>query len=296
MQRYEIIATALAFGEGPVWCDDGRIVCTSVAGGCLYRVSPEDRCAEVIATTGGGPNSCAAASGGGFLVTQNGGVDFTQFNLPGFGELPPCTPVTPGIQYVSATGDSRYVATETADGSPMRGPNDLVVAGDGTVYFTDPGHYPLPEVPSGRVMKLDRHGTVSVIANGFTYCNGIALAPDGALVVVEQHGLVRLDAEGGRQWIVERLGAAPGDGFCVDVDGNHYVCCSTDHCIRVIDRDGAEVDVLEIDGPGLVTNCCFGGADGRSLFATDAIPGRVLMWPQLPKPGLPLHPWPGLNG
>ena len=27
----------------------------------------------------------------------------------------------------------------------MNGPNDLVVTADGTVYFTDPGHYPLPD-------------------------------------------------------------------------------------------------------------------------------------------------------
>jgi sugar lactone lactonase YvrE len=90
------------------------------------------------------------------------------------------------------------------------------------------------------------------------------------------------------------LGSAPGDGFCVDVEGNQYVCCSTDHCIRVIAPDGKELDVLDIDGPGLVTNCCFGGADGRSLFATEAIPGNVLMWPQLPHPGLGIRHWPGL--
>jgi hypothetical protein len=54
--------------------------------------------------------------------------------------------------------------------------------------------------------------------------------------------------------------------------------------------------VLAIDGPGLVTNCCFGGTDGRSLFATDSIPGNILMWPGLPHSGLPVHEWPGLIG
>jgi sugar lactone lactonase YvrE len=294
MPSYQIVATGLPFGEGPAWCADGTIVCTSVAGGRLYRVFPEGGDTEVVAVTDGGPNSCAPAVDGGFLVTQNGGVDFSLFQLPGFGDLPACKPVTPGIQYVSASGDCRYLASHATDGSALRGPNDLTVAADGSVYFTDPGHYPLPEQPSGRVMKLDRDGEVSVVAGGFSYCNGIALDRHGALVIVEGPGLMRLGLDGGREWIIEQLGAAPGDGFCFDVEGNAYVCCSTDHCIRVIDPDGIQVDVLLIDGPGLVTNCCFGGADGRSLFATDAIPGHVLMWSGLPHAGLQVHHWPGL--
>jgi hypothetical protein len=30
----------------------------------------------------------------------------------------------------------------------------------------------------------------------------------------------------------------------------------------------------------------------RDLFATDALPGHVVVWPNLPTPGLPLHAWP----
>jgi sugar lactone lactonase YvrE len=296
MPGYEIVATGVVFGEGPSWCADGTVVCTSVSGGCLYRIFPEDGHTEVVALTGGGPNSCVPSSDGGFVVTQNGGIDFWVFDLPAFGNLPPCQPVTPGIQYVSPSGESTYLASHAGDGSPMRGPNDLVVAQDGSVYFTDPGHYPLPARPAGRVMKLDRNGDVSLIADGFSYCNGIAIDQDGSLVIVEGQGLMRLDADGSRNWVIEQLGTAPGDGFCIDVEGNYYVCCTTDHCLRVIDRDGKQIEVLAIDGPGLVTNCCFGGADGRSLFATDSIPGNILLWTGLPHSGLPVHEWPGLIG
>jgi gluconolactonase len=294
VHRYEIVVDGVVFGEGPYWCSDETLVCTSVAGGCLYRIDPEAGRADVMAVTDGGPNSCVGAADGGFLITQNGGIDFSIFKLPGFGELPPYKPVQPGLQYVSPSGECRYVATATVDGSPMRGPNDLIVAADGAVYFTDPGHYPLPARPSGRVMKLDRQGEVSVIADDLTYCNGIALDPDGSLVIVERRGLMRLDGDGQGDWIVEELGASPGDGFCLDSEGNYYVCCSTEQCIRVIDHDGKQLEVLEIDGPGLVTNCCFGGADGRSLFATDAIPGNLLVWTGLPHAGLLVHQWPGL--
>ncbi len=41
----------------------------------------------------------------------------------------------------------------------------------------------------GRVMVLERDGSVTTFAEGFHYCNGIAFTPDGTLVVVEGRGL-----------------------------------------------------------------------------------------------------------
>jgi sugar lactone lactonase YvrE len=124
--------------------------------------------------------------------------------------------------------------------------------------------------------------------------NGIAFEPDGGLVVIERLGLLRLDVTGGdnHEWVIENLGPGGGDGFCLDVDGCFYVCSTIDHCVLVVDRDGAIVERLAIEGDGLTTNCCFGGADGRTLFATDALPGRVVAWENMPTPGLELDAWP----
>src|SRR5262245_33008137 len=108
--RSEVVATNVPFGEGPVWCDDGTLVATSVAAGALFRVWPAEHRAELWAETGGGANGAAAAADGAFLVTQNGGIDFSQFpiklDLPG--DPPP--PVTPGLQYVTADGAVSYLA------------------------------------------------------------------------------------------------------------------------------------------------------------------------------------------
>jgi sugar lactone lactonase YvrE len=145
---------------------------------------------------------------------------------------------------------------------------------------------------------MTRDGVVSVVDAPYHYCNGIALDHDGTLLVIEAAGILRLHDDGAREWIVERLGSSPGDGFCVDVEGNAYVCCTTENCIKVIDARGAEVDRLDLaplGENGMVTNCCFGGADGRTLFATHSIPGTVVMWSSLPHPGRALYPWPGLT-
>jgi sugar lactone lactonase YvrE len=65
-----------------------------------------------------------------------------------------------------------------------------------------------------------------------------------------------------------------------------------DHCIRVLDRDASQVDVIDL-GPGAYpTNCCFGGEDRRTLFTTELAPGRVCAIEGLPRPGLALTPWP----
>ena len=111
--------------------------------------------------------------------------------------------------------------------------------------------------------------------------------------MIERSGLLRLDLSGDahHEWIIEDLGRGGGDGFCLDADGRFYVCSTVAHCVLVV-TDGTIVERLTIEGDGLTTNCCFGGADGRTLFATDALPGRVVAWENMPTPGLELDAWP----
>jgi gluconolactonase len=290
--QIDTVATGILFGEGPTWCDDGTVVCTAVAGGCLHRIWPERRRAEVLASTNGGPNACAPAIDGGFLVTQNGGVDFSLHNLPGFDELPPCVKETPGIQYVSADGSVVTLARQVSDGSAMRAPNDLVTMPNGEVFFTDPGHHPLPPEPSGRVLRMALDGTVEVVAGGFEYCNGIALDHEGRLLVVEGPGLIVLDPDGSTTWLVDDLEGA-GDGLAVDETGNAFVCSPITDRIRIVRPDGSITGSIDLPAHSFPTNCCFGGEDGRTLFVTLSIAKTVVAITGLPAPGVPVHPWPG---
>jgi gluconolactonase len=288
--RAEVVAEGVVFGEGPVWVPEGApggpsLVVTSVAAGALYRIPPAGGHAEKLVETGGGANGAALAVDGSILVTQNGGMDFSKLPLD---VDYPYHPATPGLQLATVDGTVGYLADQD-----LQAPNDLVIAPDGTIYFTDPPHFPLPPEASGRVMAFARDGELRVVGGPFMYCNGIALDRDGTLVVVEGRGLQRLLPDGEREWITEKLGRGGGDGFCLDVEGNYYVAATVEHGVRVVDSHGAELDFLALDGDGVTTNCCFGGTDGRTLFATDAVPGRVVAWEGLPHPGLPLHTWPG---
>ena len=277
----------IPFAEGPVWCPDGTVVATSVAAGALFRVRPESATVERIAVTSGGANGAALAADGSILVTQNGGIDFS--NLPGvFATLPACVPAVPGLQLAAPDGTVTYLAD-----SGFHGPNDLAISLDGEIYFTDPGHYPPVEDGRGRVMVYDHDGRVRTFASDFFYCNGIAFDANGFVVVIERRGLQRVYPDGEREWIVEKLGRGGGDGFCLDAEGRFYVASTVEHGVRVVDRDGTILDFLPVAGEGLTTNCCFGGDDLRTLFVTDAIPGDLVAFEGMPTPGALLPSWPG---
>jgi gluconolactonase len=281
----EVVVTNVPFGEGPVWMGDGTLCVTSVGEGRVYRVWPDAGRAEVLADTGGGANGAALSRDGTLLVTQNGGVDFASYGV--FDESPPYRPVEPGIQRVHADGRVEYLAH-----GALHAPNDLAVAPDGVLWFTDPGHYPPPDPPVGRVMTMSAAGELHCVADGFWFCNGIAFDRAGRVIVVERRGLMYVNPDGSRDWLIEKLGRGGGDGFCLDVDGRCYVASSIEHGVRIVDPDGTILDFLAIAGDGISTNCCFGGDDLRTLFVTDAQPGQVVAFPSMPTPGLPLPSWP----
>ena len=158
-----------------------------------------------------------------------------------------------------------------------------------------PGDDLLGDLMNGVVRINPATGAQTILSSGglFSYPSGIALEADGTVVVVERRGLQRVSADGSRDWVVAKLGPGGGDGFCLDADGRFYVASTMEHGIRIVDRDGTILDFLPIDGEGLTTNCCFGGDDLRTLFATDALPGDLVAFEGMPTPGLPLPTWPG---
>lgn len=208
----EVVLADLPPGEGPVWCADGTLVITHLAPGCLRRIWPASGRHEIAARTGGGANSAYPASDGGFVVTQNGGMDFSKFaSALGIDAAKvPYHSATSGLQRVLPNGEVRYLADRG-----FQAPNDLVVAADGTLYFTDPPHLAGSDLASGgatgRFWAFAPGGALRCIAEGFQYCNGVALSPAGRLLIVEKQGLLWIDpASGAQEWFVEKLpGSSP---------------------------------------------------------------------------------------
>ena len=291
--KYEVVIEGAPFAEGPVWCGNDTLVITHVLPGSLRRIDVARGRSETFAHAPGAANAAQPASDGGFVVTQNGGVDFSQLaGLLGLdpATIPPVERGTPGLQRVAADGSVSYLAE-----GGFRAPNDLIVDADGSIWFTDPPKVESENMPLeeglGRLWRYRADRGAELIADGFAYDNGIALSPEGRILIVEGLGLMWIDPDGGKQWLCEETPGGGGDGFCFDAAGRIYVAQPGSQTVTVLDPSGKPLETFDTGG-GRVTNCCFGGADGRTLFTAELAPGRVLAFEGLPDPGLPIRPWP----
>lgn len=177
------------------------------------------------------------------------------------------------------------VSTVVADfgGKRLNSPNDVVVAADGAIWFTDPpyglgrGNDGVKEYEGCFVFRYDEATTeLHAVITDMVYPNGLAFSPDETLLYVadtgsdrgaDVHDVIRVyDIVDGAA-VNGRDLTDPGhaDGFRVDVDGRIWT--STRDALAVLSPDGAEL--LRIDTPDMVTNVAFGG-DGHDLYVTSA--------------------------
>jgi gluconolactonase len=185
------------------------------------------------------------------------------------------------------TGDREPLVTSWR-GLPLNSPNDVVVARDGSIWFTDPsyghlqGFRPEPQVGDYVYRHDPATGETAVVADDLDKPNGLAFAPDQSVLYVTDsganqergsyypgrpHHVVGYDVLGGRRLGSRALFAVvtPGfpDGLKVDRAGRVYVSSSAG--VQVYRPDGELIG--EIALPGAV-NFAFGGPAGNVLFIT----------------------------
>ena len=186
-----------------------------------------------------------------------------------------------------ATGE-RETVVEDWRGLPFNSPNDVTVASDGAIWFTDPSYGHLqgfkrePAVGDYVYRHDPARGETTVVADGFDKPNGIALSPDervlyvtdsganqesGSYYVDRPHHIKAFDVIDRRRLAGERLFAVTSPGFPdgLKVDSTGRVYASSFSGVQVFDAAG---DLLgEIRVPGAV-NFCFGGAERNLLLIT----------------------------
>jgi gluconolactonase len=163
-------------------------------------------------------------------------------------------------------------------GLPLNSPNDVVVKGDGTVWFTDPsygflqGFRPAPALGDFVYRHDPRTGETTVVAEGFDKPNGLAFSPDERILYVgdsgeQTHRVEAFDVVNGRALTGRRLFAVidPGypDGIKVDAGGLVYVASCRG--VQIFAPDGSTVGRIAV--PGAV-NLAFAGA-GRVYVTAD---------------------------
>lgn len=172
------------FGPEDVALDaEGRIY-TGLDDGRVMRLQADGTKPEVFSNTHGRPLGFAFDPGGNLIVAD----------------------AIKGLLSISRDG-SVTVLTTAADGVPFGCTNDLDVAADGTIYFTDASSkYPLTDFtadllehrPNGRLLAYDpKTKTTRTLLSHLYFANGVAVSPDQSFVLVVETGNYCVD----RVWL-----------------------------------------------------------------------------------------------
>jgi sugar lactone lactonase YvrE len=173
--------------EDVVVADDGTVF-TGTEDGALWALDPTTGSARRVADTGGRPLGIELLGDGHLLVcdAERGLLDVD--------------PATGAVE----------VLLDRLDGRAMRFCNNAAVASDGTIWFSDSSlHYGVPQwkddfvqdTRTGRLVRRDPDGTVTVVLEGLAFANGVALSADESFVCVAEtrgRSVVRLWLTGAR--------------------------------------------------------------------------------------------------
>lgn len=145
-----------------------------------------------------------------------------------------------GLLAIGPQGGVRLLADQ-AEGKPILYADDVDVAADGVVYFTDAstrfgaeasgGTLPasvldlMEHSKNGRVLKYDpATDETTLFANGLTFPNGLAIGADGGIYVVETgtYSVWRFAPDGSREQVLANLPGFP-DNINPAGDGTFWV-------------------------------------------------------------------------
>lgn len=253
--RLERLADGFAFTEGPASDSKGNVYFTD---------QPNDRI--LVWTVEGKLETFLQPSG------RANGLCFDRS-----GRLWVCADEKNELRMVDiATKEVRVAASADENGGRLNGPNDVWVAPDGSVYFTDP-FYRRPYWPEGievrkpeSVFRLAPDGKrLMRVADDLVKPNGIIGTPDGKKLYVADIGAGKTyvyDIATDGSLTNKRLFCNMGsDGMTLDSEGNVYL---TGPGVVVFNKDGAEIQRITIPEERWTANVCFGGKDRRTLFIT----------------------------
>jgi gluconolactonase len=173
------------------------------------------------------------------------------------------------------TDKSVEVILDEYDGKLLNGPNDLWIAPDGSIFFTDPyykrswwDHTERPQDKQCVYYVSPDHNVIKRIADDLIQPNGIIGTSDGKTLYVADIG-------GNKTWSYsvnpdgtlsdKKLFCEMGsDGMTIDVKGNIYL---TGKGVTVFDKSGKMLGNIPVP-ENWTANVCFGGKNRKTLFIT----------------------------
>ncbi|SDM29670.1 gluconolactonase [Methylobacterium phyllostachyos] len=251
------------FSEGPTWWPaKGVLVWSDIEGRRVLGWHP-DGCVRVVVDATPFINGNTVDHGGDLIHCEHGTRRLSR-----------------------TTPEGRYEpVVETYEGRRLNGPDDVVCAPDGAVWFTDPSYaLRLPKQGTLAESELGHHSVYRFepATGGLRRMadlgepNGLAFAPDGRTLYVSDtsrtHGgdghtlyafPVGDDHVLGEPRVFAQVEPGIPDGFRVDSRG--WVWTSSGAGIQIFSADGRPLGFIPT--PQRASNCCFGPGE-RRLFIT----------------------------
>lgn len=256
----------LALSEGPVWIGgaDGYLLVSDVPGNVIHRWSAASGAREFLRPSGyAGPKSPALyQAGSNGLIAARGGVVMADSG-------------NRGIARLDLRTRAKTMLCSRFEGRRFNVPNDLVLARDGAIYFSDPTYGLNPgyrELDFTGVFRLAPNGAVTLVDREVGNPNGVGLSPDNRTLYVTEAGkgwlAYDLDASGratNKRLFIDTAatGVRGGDGFKIDAQGNMWT--SSNQGISVFDPQGRQIGIVNL-GAARHSNCEL-GADGHLYVA-----------------------------
>jgi gluconolactonase len=195
---------------------------------------------------------------------------------------------TGGSRRISITEKDGTVKTlaDKWEGKRFNSPNDLTLDAKGRIYFSDPRYVgdEKRELENESVYRIDPDGKVTLVVKDVTKPNGLVISPDGkTLYVAESNSDPKrprqllgypLDADGtvGARKVLYDFGKERGiDGMTVSTDGTIVATAGSKEAggVYFFSPEGKKLGFVYT--PEDPSNCCFVGADRKTLYVTAGV-------------------------
>ena len=186
--QIELLADSLTIGEGPLWLPNmNSLIFTQVQLNKTYKWNEEEGLSVFMDPSGytgivpAEPDGILGSNG--MALNKDGELILAQHGDRRLAKLVGWNTENPIFETLAGKFNEKL----------FNSPNDLTIAKNGDIYFTDPPYgfgleklltSDLKEQPHNGVYKLSTTGEISLLVDDITLPNGIALSPDNKTLYV----------------------------------------------------------------------------------------------------------------
>jgi gluconolactonase len=292
------IAGGFGFIDGPVWVRgrggaEGYLLASSIIDNVIYKVTPAGKVSVFLDKAGYSGEDFANT--GKFAYIGRAHVLLMGPGCAGVdrqGRIVWCAGQDLAIKRLEKDGTRTVLAAGFA-GKHFNGPNDVAIAADGAIFFTDSDvgmrggiHGPQVQMPDSVWRWKDGKLSIAVSREQLgAEPNGIALSPDDKYLYLSAGTVspnprimrfpVHADGSVGPGELFTS-GAGIGDGMKTDPRGNLWSTDAMPGTVRITSPAGKLLGLLHMPTPGdaeprkttCASSLAFGGDDAKTLYVT----------------------------